>query len=60
MTIAMLVLPGVHEVPADFSADVLWNFRIASLGIHVVLWTTLGLVFGILAQKLMQPEGRRA
>ncbi|WP_413990199.1 CbtA family protein [Labrys okinawensis] len=60
MAIAMLVLPGVHEVPADFSADVLWNFRVASLGIHVVLWTTLGLVFGILAQKLMQPEGRRA
>ncbi|GLS17704.1 membrane protein [Labrys miyagiensis] len=60
MAIAMMVLPGVHEVPAGFSADVLWNFRIASLGIHGVLWTTLGLVFGILAQKLMQPEGRRA
>ncbi|CAM5776031.1 membrane protein [Labrys miyagiensis] len=59
MAVAMLILPGVHEVPADFSANVLWNFRIASLGIHVILWTTLGIVFGLLAQKLMQPDGYR-
>lgn len=59
MVIAMQILPTVNDVPADFSATVLWKFRIASLGIHAVLWATLGIAFGILAQKLMQPGGRR-
>ncbi|RFB81300.1 CbtA family protein [Methylovirgula sp. 4M-Z18] len=52
--VAMLVLPAVNEVPSDFSADVLWRFRVASLGIHVVLWTTYGIVFGIVAERLLQ------
>jgi hypothetical protein len=47
----MLILPPVDEVPAEFSATTLWNFRLASLGIEVVLWTTLGLMFGILAER---------
>jgi hypothetical protein len=59
MGIAMLALPVVNEVPADFSASVLWKFRVASLGIHAVLWTTLGIAFGIAAQKVLQPTGRR-
>lgn len=51
MAISMLVLPPVDEVPADFSAVVLWKFRLASIGIEVVLWTTLGLVFGALTER---------
>jgi hypothetical protein len=51
MMIAMLVLPSINETPADLSADVLWKFRLAALGIQVVLWTTLGLVFGGLAER---------
>jgi hypothetical protein len=47
----MWILPPVDEVPADFSATTLWHFRLASLGIELVLWTTLGLVFGILAER---------
>ena len=47
----MLILPPVDEVPAEFSATTLWNFRLASLGIEMVLWTTLGLTFGILAER---------
>ena len=47
----MLILPPVNEVPADFSAATLWNFRLASLGIELVLWTALGLVFGVLAER---------
>lgn len=50
---AMLVLPPVNEVPDDFSAVTLWNFRLASLGIETVLWTGLGLVFGGLAERFM-------
>jgi hypothetical protein len=48
----------VHEFVHDgrhlleqFSAVVLWRFRVGSLGIHVVLWTTIGLLFGALAER---------
>lgn len=44
---AYALLPGVDEVPEDFSAGLLWRFRIASLGIQAVLWATLGLAFGV-------------
>jgi predicted cobalt transporter CbtA len=56
IVIAQLVLPDVNEVPADFPAVVLWRFRMASLGMQVLMWTTLGLVFGRLAERLV--EGR--
>lgn len=37
----------------------LWKFRVAPLGIQRVLWTTLGLVFGAVAErKLSQPRAR--
>ena len=44
-------LPGVNEVPEDFPATVLWQFRIASLGAQLIMWTTLGLVFGVAAER---------
>ncbi|QBR72196.1 hypothetical protein CU048_13985 [Beijerinckiaceae bacterium] len=43
---AAVALPSVDEVPSDFPANVLWNFRVASLGARAILWTTLGLAFG--------------
>ena len=46
------VLPAVDETPAGFPATVLYDFRIASLGGHVVLWTVLELVFAALADRL--------
>ena len=52
---AMLVLPSVDEVPADFPADVLWRFRLASIGTQLVLWTTIGLVFGALTERRARP-----
>ena len=39
-------LPSIDEVPAAFPAALLWNFRIAALGMHAVLWTGLALLFG--------------
>jgi|HubBroStandDraft_1064217.scaffolds.fasta_scaffold96155_3 hypothetical protein len=54
----MSILPAVNEVPADFSATTLWSFRVASLGIEAVLWTTLGLSFGLFAEKKFSPERR--
>lgn len=32
------VLPPIGEVPGDFPASLLWQFRIASLGSQLVLW----------------------
>ena len=45
------VLPAVNEVPEQFPAVVLWNFRIASLGAQLIMWATLGLLFGALTQR---------
>jgi hypothetical protein len=54
---AYLVLPGVDEVPAGFPADVLWSFRMASLGLQSVLWVTIGLAFGALAERRRAVDG---
>jgi hypothetical protein len=53
ITVAQLILPGVHETPKGFPADVLWRFRVASLGINATLWTTIGLGFGAVAERLL-------
>jgi len=51
------LLPSINEVPEQFSAVVLWRFRITSLGMHAILWTTLGLVFGAWAEHQL-PQTR--
>jgi len=45
------LLPVIDEVPAGFPADVLWHFRLASWGIQVVVWGSLGLLFGWLTER---------
>ncbi|MQB44672.1 CbtA family protein [Rhizobium sp. ICMP 5592] len=45
------LLPPINEVPEQFSAIVLWQFRITSLGMHTILWATLGLAFGAWAER---------
>ncbi len=45
------ILPAVDETPSGFSAVVLWKFRLASLGIHAVIWGGIGLVFGWLVER---------
>jgi predicted cobalt transporter CbtA len=52
MAVVAFALPEVNEVSQDFPATVLWQFRIASLGGQVILWTTLGLLFGVAAERL--------
>jgi predicted cobalt transporter CbtA len=60
IAIAQYALPDVNEVPEQFPAVVLWRFRVASLGIQAVLWTTLGLMFGALAERrLVERAGGR-
>jgi hypothetical protein len=55
--VVMLVLPAVHETPSGFPPEDLYEFRLYSLGTQVVIWATIGLVFGVLAARLL--EGRR-
>jgi hypothetical protein len=52
--IASLAMPPVDEVPAGFPANVLWNFRLASIGARAVLWGSLGLGFGGMTQIWLQ------
>ena len=52
---AQLALPDVNEVPDAFPAVVLWRFRVAATGMQIVLWGTLGLVFGPLAERAINP-----
>jgi hypothetical protein len=47
----MLLLPDVNEVPEAFSAVVLWNFRLASIGTQLVLWAVIGALFGALTER---------
>jgi Probable cobalt transporter subunit (CbtA) len=59
VTIVMLVLPAIDETPADFPADVLYEFRLYSLGTQVVLWATIGVVFASTVARLLGEEPRR-
>lgn len=44
------LLPGINEVPSAFPAATLWQFRVVSFGIHLILWSVIGLLFGALSQ----------
>lgn len=45
------LLPEVDEVPAGFPVTLMWRFRVASLEIQAVMWTSLGLLFGWLTER---------
>jgi hypothetical protein len=59
VAVAQLILPAIRETPQGFPADVLYRFRLASLGISAVLWLSIGLGFGAAAERLLSPRGRR-
>ncbi len=55
-----LALPGIQEVPRDFPAPLLWEFRLSSLGTQAVLWASLGVGFGIATMRAAAALGRSA
>ena len=69
IAMVMVSLPTVDETPEPmraafgaiiypgFPADVLYQFRLLSLGTQLVLWAVIGLVFATLAGRLL---GERA
>jgi len=74
MALCYAVFPGINEVPqqtiptvvdavtdADvtFPPTVLWAFRISSVGLQIVVWSTIALVFGALAQRQLEPSVQR-
>lgn len=58
--VAAAILPSINEVPETFPAVVLWQFRVASFGMQLILWATLGLVFGELTERAIAGRGRVA
>ncbi|WP_371680359.1 CbtA family protein [Streptomyces sp. NBC_01276] len=52
--LAFLVLPdNTDAVKPEFPAALLWEFRVASVTVQVVMWLVFGIVFGVLAQRLL-------
>lgn len=49
LTLLFLLVPGSPDgIPADMPADILWDLRVASLAMLGLLWTVLGVGFGLL------------
>lgn len=59
VALVMLALPAIDETPADFPADVLYEFRLYSLGTQLMLWAIIGLVFASMVQRLLGEAPRR-
>jgi predicted cobalt transporter CbtA len=57
IAICQFVMPDINEVPEGFSATVLWRFRMASFGTQIVMWTTIGLLFGALTERRHRMAG---
>ena len=75
VAIAYIVLPGVNDVPqvllagvtnavgdsgVTFPPVVLWRFRIASLAVQAITWTTLAIGFGFLATRVLERDSQQA
>jgi predicted cobalt transporter CbtA len=60
VAVAGFLLPTINEVPDAFPAVVLWRFRIASIGAQLIMWGTLGVLFGSLTERVFSSVGLRA
>jgi predicted cobalt transporter CbtA len=56
VVLVLELLPGSPDsVPPDMPATLLWEFRLASLAQLGAQWLTLGVVFGLLMQRVPAP-----
>ncbi len=75
MVLSYILLPGINEVPQQairgvvhpvtdagvtFPPTVLWRFRVASFGIQAMMWSTIAILFGLVAQRLLEQESANA
>ena len=58
--VALGLLPSYDEVPTDFPASVLYEFRAGSFVTQLALWAVLGVVLAELAHRLVRQSGRAA
>ncbi|MPY50738.1 CbtA family protein [Streptomyces acidicola] len=54
--LAYALLPSYSNVPEGFPATLLWQYRLAALAVQVTLWTAYGLLFGLLAERVLTPR----
>lgn len=52
IAVAATILPRVHEVPAGFPADLLYEFRLQSALTATVMWMVLGTAFALASRVL--------
>ncbi|GAA2747037.1 CbtA family protein [Terrabacter aerolatus] len=53
LALVLLLVPGSpDQVPADVPADLVWDFRLASLAQLATMWLALGLAFGLLMERI--------
>jgi len=57
--VLLLALPGVDEVPRDFPASLLWEFRLSSLGTQAIFWSALGIGFGVASDRAARTAALR-
>ena len=59
--VAVLVFlpPSPDPIPGNVPADLLWDFRLASLAQLASMWGTLGLAFGLLLEARAAKSGAR-
>jgi hypothetical protein len=60
VAVLFAAMPPINEMPEGFAPAVIWHFRVASLGIHLILWTVIGLAFGVAAERLLEVPPRRS
>ena len=60
VALAYVFLPAINEVPEEFSATLLWQFRLSALAIQLTLWAGFGLLFGHLAERVLAPKAAAA
>jgi predicted cobalt transporter CbtA len=58
IVVVLNILPPLNEVSADFPATLLWQFRIAAIGMQFLMWATIGLLFGWLVERSQRSGGR--
>lgn len=51
-------LPATAD-PGEFPAGLLWSFRLSSIGTQLVLWTGLGVIFGLLCERAERKANRK-
>ncbi|HWH28092.1 MAG TPA: CbtA family protein, partial [Mycobacteriales bacterium] len=59
VALAWALLPGSTD-PGDVPADLVWDFRIRSLGVSALLWAALGATYGALALRASASRDQRA